>query len=116
MDCEVTSMNHDPERSVNCQRDAIYQVVRQLDGMNGEWTNLEAFPGPNFPQISIVEQSVLVQLVFYISQRELSSPDRNIQLRKDPRQGSDVIFVSMGEHNRANTLPIFEEVRNVWDD
>ena len=36
IDFEIAGMNDDAERSVNGERDAIDQAVRDLDGMDGE--------------------------------------------------------------------------------
>ncbi len=83
--------------------------------MNGEWPDLEAIAGPNLAQLGIVQEPMLIQLVFYIGQGELRSPDRNVQFRKNPRQGADMVFMSMREHNGAYALAILHQVGNVGD-
>ena len=60
---------------------------------------------------------MLVEFVFNIRERKLRSPDRNVQLRKHPRQGADVVFVAMREHDCAHAMPIFGEIGNIgYDD
>ena len=116
IDLEVAGMQHDAERRVDGERDAIDQAVRYLQRMNGERPNLEAFSGTNFAQVGVVEQLVFVELVFDIGQRELGAPDGNIQFAENPGQGADVVFVAVRKHDAAHMLAIFEQVRNVGDD
>src|SRR5581483_12159681 len=59
---EIAGMNDDPERSVNGQRDAIYQAVGFRNGMNGEGAKAEALTSPNFVQVGIVEEFVFFEL------------------------------------------------------
>src|SRR5258708_36852157 len=84
--------------------------------MNGEWSNLEAFAGTNFAQVSVIEELVFVKLIFDVGQRELGRPNRNIQFAENPRQSADVIFVAVRKDDAAHILAIFEQVRNVGDD
>ena len=63
--------------------------------------------------LGIIEQTVFVQLVFHVGQREFRSPDWHIQLGKNPRQCADMIFVPMCEDYCPNPLPVFEQIRNV---
>src|SRR5579872_5158511 len=101
-------MNHNPERRVDCERNAIYKAMCYLNRMNGERSDLDALPWPYLPEVCFIKQSVFIQLVFHVSQCELGSPYRNVQLREHPRQSSDVVFMSMREHNPAYPLTVFE--------
>jgi hypothetical protein len=56
---------------------------------------------------------MLIELVFDVRQRELGAPDWDVQLREDPRQGSDMIFVTVGEDNSSDALTIFDEIGNI---
>src|SRR5258708_22380551 len=102
IDFEVASMNHHAQRSVNCQRDAVDQTVRYRNWMNGEYACLEALISAHLPQVGIVEQSVLVEFVFHISQRELGAPHRHVEFGEHPWQGSNVVFVAVRQNNSAN--------------
>ena len=64
-------------------------------------------------QVGIIQQVMLVELVFDVGQRELSAPDRHIQLGKNPRQRADVVFMAVGQDNRAHLLAVFDQVRDV---
>src|ERR1700681_5107672 len=84
--------------------------------MNGEGSNLEAFSGTDFAQVGVVEKLVFVELIFYVSQRELGRPNRNIQFAENPRQSADVIFVAVRQDDAAHMFAIFEQIRNVGHD
>ena len=93
--------------------DAIDQAVGYADGVDGEDTDLETFSSSHLSQVGAVEQAMLIELVLDVRERELGAPDRNVQLREDPRQGSDMIFVTVGEDDSSDALTIFDEIGNV---
>ena len=113
IDFEIARVHHHAQRRMNRQRHAIHQAMRYLDGMNRERPNLDALCGPNFPQISLVEQAVLIQFVLHVSERELRAPYRDIQFRQNPGQGANVVLVPMCQHNPAHALAVFNEIRNI---
>src|SRR6266542_3307044 len=90
--------------------------MSNLNGMNRKRADLEALARPDFSQLSVVQQSVVIQFVYHVSQSELGAPDWDIQLGKNPWQGANVVLVSMGEHNGTNPLPILHEIGNVGND
>src|SRR5581483_8543082 len=110
---EIAGMNDDPERSVNGQRDAIYQAVGYRNGMNGEGAKAEALTSPNFVQVGIVEEFVFFELVFDVGERELGAVHRNVDFGEDPGQAADVIFVAVGEDNGANLVAVLDQVGDV---
>ena len=79
-------------------------------------SGLEALVGAHLAQVGVVEQSVLVELVFDVGERELGAPDGHVQFGEKPGQGADVILVAVGEDDAAHALAIFDEIRNVGDD
>src|ERR1017187_8831500 len=115
VDFEVAGMQHNAEGRVDGERDAIDQAMRDLQRMNGEWADLEAFSRPDFAQVGIVEELVFVELVFDVGEREFSSPNRNIQFAENPGQGSDVVLMAVGEDDAAHMLAIFKQIRNIGD-
>src|ERR1700680_1558199 len=116
IDLEIAGMNDHAERSVYGERNTIYQAVRDLNRVNRKRTDLESLSGGDFIQLGIVEQTVLVQLVFHVSKRELRAPDRNIQFGKNPRQRANVIFVTMSENNSTNMLAVLGQIGDVGND
>ena len=56
---------------------------------------------------------MLFQLAFDIRQRELGPVDRNVQLRQNPRQTADVVFMAMGQNDRANLLAVFSQIADI---
>src|ERR1700733_538370 len=113
IDFEVAGVNDHAQRSMNRQRNAIHKAVRYANGMNRKGTGLEAFPGTNLAQISIVEQPVLVEFVLHVGQREFRPPYRHFELGENPGQCADVIFVAVGKDDSANPLAILNEIGNV---
>ena len=69
--------------------------------------------GNHLVQVGIVEQSMLFELALDVGQRELGSVDRNIQLGENPGQTADVVFVPMGQKDRANLVAVFSQVTDV---
>src|SRR5215467_10069638 len=105
-------MDDHAERTVNGKSNAIDQAVRDLNGMDGEGSDLDSLMGANLPKVSIVEQSVLVEFVFDVGERELSTPHRNIQFGQNPGERANVVFVPVGENDAANALAILGKVSN----
>ena len=116
IDLEVARMNQRAQRRVNGQRHAIHQAVRHLDGIDGERPNLEALAGLDLVELGVVKQAVLFQLALDVSQRELGGVDGNVQLRQQPGQRADVVFVAVGQHHRAHVLAVLDQVAEVGND
>ena len=116
IDLEIAGVNDDAERRVNGERDAIDQAVRDADGMDGERCRLEALVGAHLAQVGVVEQAVLVELVFDVGQRELGALDGDVEFGEKPGQRADVVFVAVGENDGADALAVLDEVGNVGDD
>jgi len=89
--------------------------MRYLQRMNRERPNLEAFSRSHFTQVRIVKKLMLIELIFNISQRELSPPDGHIQFTENPGQRSDMILVPMRQDDAANKVAIFQQIRNIGD-
>src|SRR5215470_6166321 len=113
---EIAGVKHHAQRRVDCQRNAIDQAVRHLDRMNRKGPDFEALTWPNLAQVSFVEQTVFIQLVFDVGERELGAPDRDFELGKYPRQGADVVLVTVCQHDCPHALSVFDEIRNVGND
>src|SRR4051812_3163537 len=110
---EIAGMNNHAERGVDSQRHAIHQAMRDLDGTDGKWPDLETLTGTDLIQLSVVEQAMLVQFVFDVSQRELGAPHGHVQFAENPGQRPDVVFVSVSENDAFDFLAVLREVRDV---
>jgi len=108
IDFEVASMNDDAQGAVNGERYAVDQAVRDPNRMDCERAQLDALIGAHFAQIGVVEQAVLVELVFDVGERELRAVDRDVEFREDPRQGADVVFVAVREDDAADALAVLD--------
>src|ERR1700722_6305662 len=58
---------------------------------------------------------MLFQLALNIGQRELCPVHRNVQLRQNPRQSADVVFMSVGQNDRANLFAVFSQIADIRD-
>jgi hypothetical protein len=65
--------------------------------MNGERPYLRSLAGANLPQVCIIEQAVLFQLVLHIGQRKLGAKDGNLEFSQHP--GQTCVFMAMGKHD-----------------
>ena len=83
--------------------------------MNGEDSGLEALVGAHLAQVGVVQQSVLVEFVFDVSQREFGAPDGHVEFGENPGQGADVIFMAVGENDSAHALAVLDEIGDVGD-
>ena len=72
---------------------------------------LKRSPALDLVELGVVEQPVLFQLAFDVSQRELGAVHRHVQLRQNPRQRADVVFVPVGQHDGAHMLAILDADR-----
>ena len=79
IDFEIASVDDNAEGSMDREGHAIDQAMRDVNGMDGEGSGLEALVGAHFAQVSVVEQAVLVEFVFDIGKRELGAPHRNFK-------------------------------------
>ncbi len=60
--------------------------------------------------------AVLFQLALDVGEREFGGVDGNVQLRQQPGQRADVVFVSVRQHHGAHVLPVLEQIAEVGDD
>src|SRR5262249_23291264 len=80
IDLEVAGMDNDAKRSVNGEGDAVHKTVRDLDWIDREGANGEAFARLDLDQFCVVEKSMFFELVLYVSERKLCAVDRDIEL------------------------------------
>src|SRR5215467_13726442 len=63
IDFEIAGVNEDPEWRMDGKRYAIDQAVGHLDGMDRERAHAKPLSCPDFTQVGVIEQLVLLQLV-----------------------------------------------------
>ena len=115
IDLEVAGVNQSAQRRVDGQCHAIHQAVGHMDGIDGERADLEAFARLDLVEHRIVQQPMLFQLAFHVSQCEFGAIHRHVQLGKQPGQRSDVVFVAMGQHHGPHIGPVLDQVGEVGD-
>ena len=116
VDFEIAGVDDDSEWRVNGKGDAIDQAVRDADGMNGEDSGFEALVGAHLAEVGVVEQAMLVELVFDVGQGEFRAPNGYVEVGENPGQRADVVFVAVSENDAADAVTIFGEIRNVGND
>ena len=100
---------------MNGQRHAIDQAVRHLDGLNGEGADAKTFSRPDLDQFGVIQQPVLFQFVFDVSQRELGGKDGHVQLGKQPGNGADMVQVPVRQDYAAHARTVVDEISEVRD-
>ncbi len=75
--------------------------------------DLEALARPDLVEHGIVQQGMLFQFAFHVGQSEFGAIDRNVELRQNPRQRSNVIFVAVRKNNRAHVGTILDQVGDI---
>src|SRR5205807_8266285 len=113
---EIAGMDNYANRRVDGQGNTVHQAVRYLNGIDGEWSQGKAASGPNLAQVGTVEQLMLFQLVFDQGQRKFRAENRHVQLRKDPGQSADMVFMAVSQDNAADLVAVVEQVGDVGND
>src|SRR5437868_6617058 len=81
---EITSVNQHAQGSLNGERNAIHQTMRDLNGVNSEGANAIALAAFDGVKLRLLEQAVLFEFVFDISKREFRAIDGNRKLGQHP--------------------------------
>src|SRR4051794_40441761 len=110
---EIARVNKNSNWSFNRQRNAIHQAMRYPDRLNRERPNGELVLRLNLYQLGLVQQLVFFQLAFDIGQGKFGGVDRHIQFAQNPRKSTDVVFMTVGENDAANALPVLHEVGDI---
>src|SRR5271163_4796793 len=116
IDLEIAAMHDHANRGFDSQCHAIHKAMGDADRLDRKWSNSELRFRLDLDQFSVIEQLMLVQLTLDISQGELGTIDRHVQLGEYPGKAADVVFMSVGEDDRADALPVFDQVGDVGDD
>ena len=109
-------MNDDADRRLDRQRHAIDQAVGDTERLDGKGTELKLALGLDLDQLGVVQQFVLFELAFDISQRELRGVDRDIELAQQPGKTADVVLVAVGKDDAAYAGAILDEVGDIRHD
>jgi hypothetical protein len=89
--------------------------MRDLDRANSKGPNLETLTRADLAQIGVVQQTVLIKLIFDVGQSEFRAPNRHVQLAQDPGQATDVVFVTVRENDAFYPLAVLGQVGNIRD-
>src|SRR5262249_51779765 len=90
-------MNDDAHRSVDRQRDALDQRMRDRNEFDFERPEREFLSLFDSPQLDLVDQAELLQLALDQRESELSGVYRDVHRLQHERQRADVVFVRMSQ-------------------
>ena len=90
--------------------------MRDADGHDTEGPKREALAWEDLDELGFIEKAMLFELAFDIGKGELGTVDGHVELGQDPGKAANVIFVAVGEHDRAHFGAVFEEIADVGDD
>ena len=109
-------MKNDSDRGVDRKCDAVYQRVGDANGHYAERTESEALSWEDLDEFSVIQEPMFFQFAFDIGEGELCAVNGYVEFGEDPGKATDVIFVTVGEHDAANHRTVFDEVGDVGDD
>ncbi len=77
--------------------------------------DLKALASSDLVEHGIIQLTMLFQFAFHIGQGEFGAIHRHVELGEDPWQRADMIFVAVGENDRAHMSAILDQVGNIGD-
>ena len=98
------------------QSNTVDQRVRNADRHHRKRPEREALTRQHLDQVGVVEQPMFIQLALHQGEREFCAVNRHIQLRKNPGKSANMIFVSMGQEDCLNFVPVLGQVADVRND
>src|SRR5437764_13266761 len=87
--------------------------VKELDV---ETTNLDALLRCDGVEPSFLQQAMLLEFVLHKSQRKRRAIHRHIQVRKNKRQGANVVLMTVREKDGFDFAFVFEKAADIGDD
>jgi len=110
IDLEIAGVDDHTQRRMHRDRDRADDGVGDLDGIDREWTELEAFTRHHFVQFGIVQQAAFFELVFHVGQGEFRGVDGHVQLGDQPGNAAYVVLVPMREQHAAHFFAVLNQV------
>ena len=116
VELEVAGVDDRPDRGADRDAHRVRDRVADAERDDAEWPDLDLVARIEREQRIVVEL-VLLDLVAEQAARQRRGVDRDAREEwQDVRQAADVVLVGMGDHEGADVLPSFPEVRDVRDD
>ena len=109
-------MNDHAERRAHGQRDAVDGAVRNGYKFDFERVDFDEAAGHDFTQRRGVEKAGFVEALFDQREREARAVHRNVEVAKDVGKRADVVFVAVGQYDRADEMAILFEIGDVGND
>jgi hypothetical protein len=115
IDLEIARVHDDAGRSANRQGDAVRHRMRHADELDVEGADRDAVARAHRPQAAGGLEAVLLELRLDERERQRRPEDRSADERQHVRNGADVIFVPVRQHERGRAAFLLE-VRHVRND
>ncbi|MNV31098.1 hypothetical protein D3C71_1223900 [compost metagenome] len=111
---EVTRMDNVAFRSLDAYADGIRNtVIRAEERYDERASELDFRIFVNQNALGLTKQIGFFQLILYKSKRELRTVYRNVQMLEHIRQASDMVFVTMRQHNASYLVAVLRQIGNI---
>ena len=110
---EVARVDDHPKRRSDRHRHRAHNRVRHPDELHHKRPEFNLLPGLHPLQHRRFIQVVLFKPPFHQRQREVGPIDRDVHLRQQERNSTDVVFVAVRQKKRPNHGPVFFQIREI---
>ena len=112
---KVTSVNDGTYRGSNSQTHSIRNTVVHANKIHVKGARLDTIPLLNRTK-HIIAYSIFLQTTLKDAQGKSRAINRHIYLFQHIRQRTDMILMSMGQHNCLDMLPVFHQKSKIRND
>src|SRR5579862_5109472 len=113
IDLEIAGMDHDADRRLNREGNAVDQRMGDADRLDGERADGELFARRDLDELGFVEQLVFFEASFDVGEGEFGGVNGNLELAQQPWEAADVVLVAVSKDDGPHMGFIFNEVRDV---
>ena len=116
VDLEIRAVDHRTHRRLNRQRRRINRRVRDVDELRLETPKRDLRPGLDPMDGGLFGQFVFAEAAFDQRLGKARCVDRRVELRKDVRDRTNVVLVTVREHQPSQLVLVVEQIGDVGDD
>ena len=112
VELEVTRMDNHAHRCLDGKPHRIGNGMVHTDKAHAETAHIDNVPLHYRMQIARIH-TIFLETAFQNAQRQTRAIDRHIELFKDIGQGTDMVFVPVGQDNRLNHIAILQKIADI---
>ena len=112
VELEVTRMDNHAHRRLDGKPHCIGNGMVHTDKAHAETTHIDNVPLHYRMQIARIH-TIFLETAFQNAQRQTRTINRHIELFEDIGQGTDMVFVPMGQDNRLNHIAILQKIADI---